>query len=658
MRGLWRQRASPRAVAVDVAVAGPRTNTPGGDTAEARARLVGLARDLQTALAHHRAGEIAEAEAGYRSLLEKVPNHPQALHMLGVLETERGRPRVAIELIGQALRAVPNFADAHVNMGNALGLAGEREPAIESYRQALASRPDFVIAHSHIARVQIELRRFEAAITHCQAAIAIDSTFLPARINLARALKAAGRMQDAGQAWRDVIALEPGRAESYYELGVELSDLGQYEAALHALSRAVAFEPGSAAFHCARGGILMRTYAGEEAAASFRRALILAPDSKDAVAGLGWALRLLGRFDEADVCFRRLQESDPADARSYRHLSADGQHPRTGEEDRLLGLLDQSNGNVEQRITAGFALGRLLDNAGRYDEAFPRYAAANALVRQTWPEGGENFHSEAFTGQVNGLIGTYTPRLLAEMAGNGSMSELPVFIVGMPRSGTTLVEQICASHSRVHGAGELVDITRMAAMLGRERENGSGQHAADTAQRLANAHVVRLHELGGGAIRVVDKMPDNILQVGLIATLFPRARIIYCSRDSRDISLSCFFQLFSTGAQFFSYDLADCGRRCREVQRLAAHWLELLPEQMLEINYEKLVSDLEGESQRLIAFLGLDWEPACIEFHRTERTVATVSHWQVRQPLYNSSVGRWKHYEKHLAPLFAAVNGF
>jgi hypothetical protein len=168
---------------------------------------------------------------------------------------------------------------------------------------------------------------------------------------------------------------------------------------------------------------------------------------------------------------------------------------------------------------------------------------------------------------------------------------------------------------------------------------------------------VHLHRLGGGALRVVDKLPDNVVMIGLIARLFPRARIVYCSRDPRDISLSCYFQLFSEGAQFFSYDLADCGSRCREVQRLAAHWLKLLPLHMIEVNYEKLVADLEGESRRLIEFLGLDWDPACLDFHRTERTVATVSHWQVRQPIYSSSIRRWQNYEKHLGPLYAALDG-
>jgi tetratricopeptide (TPR) repeat protein len=382
----------------------------------------------------------------------------------------------------------------------------------------------------------------------------------------------------------------------------------------------------------------------------------LSPNSNEGWLGLGWALRLLGRFDEADKCIERLREIDPTDIRAVLHVPSTGKQPQDGGEiERLVAVLDRPDSRDDDRIAAGFALGRLLDEAGRFDEAFPRYAAANALMRRNWPANGNRFDAEAFPRSVDALIATNTPQHLAEAAATGNISELPVFVVGMPRSGTTLVEQICASHSRVFGAGELDSVSRIGFALARQRRQRA--RLSEVGRRAADAHIVHLHRLGRGALRVVDKLPDNVLMVGLIARLFPRARIVYCSRDPRDISLSCYFQRFSNGAQFFSYDLADCGSRCREVLRLAAHWLELLPLHMIEVNYERLVGDLKGESRRLIDFLGLDWEPACLDFHHTERTVATVSHWQVRQPIYSSSIGRWRHYEKHLAPLFATLYG-
>jgi hypothetical protein len=221
----------------------------------------------------------------------------------------------------------------------------------------------------------------------------------------------------------------------------------------------------------------------------------------------------------------------------------------------------------------------------------------------------------------------------------------------MPRSGTSLVEQIAASHSRVFGAGELTNIGEASAEL------GDTPWTQAAVRRVADAHLERLRALGGGADRVIDKLPDNIFMLGVIATLYPGARIIFCRRDPRDIGLSCFFQKFSAGLLTFSYDLADCGKRIRETERIAAHWHRVLPLRYLDIQYESLVADLAGESRRLIEFLGLAWEPACLDFHRTERTVRTASAWQVRQPLYSRSVGRWRHYERHLGLLLEELAG-
>ena len=226
----------------------------------------------------------------------------------------------------------------------------------------------------------------------------------------------------------------------------------------------------------------------------------------------------------------------------------------------------------------------------------------------------------------------------------------------MPRSGTSLVEQIVASHSKVFGAGELNYIGDLAGSLESSRKVRSGfNYDVKEIRRLADGHVDRLKRLGGASERVIDKMPDNIFKLGIIATLFPAARVILCRRDPRDIGLSCYFQKFSGHQLAFSYDLADCGRRYKETEYLTDHWCRVLPLKILEIQYEALIADLEGESRKLIAFLGLDWEPACLDFHRTERIVTTASSWQVRQPLYTRSVGRWRNYERYLGPLFQTL---
>jgi hypothetical protein len=231
-----------------------------------------------------------------------------------------------------------------------------------------------------------------------------------------------------------------------------------------------------------------------------------------------------------------------------------------------------------------------------------------------------------------------------------------VFIVGMPRSGTSLVEQIAASHSAVFGAGELTEIGEIAARVQYVGAAGFGLNwNATEVGRLAEFYLGRSRHLGRGAVRVIDKNPDNIFHLGLVAVLFPSARIIFCRRDPRDIAISCFFQKFSGRRAAFSYDLADCGRRYVLTEALSTYWHRTLPLRTIDVEYEALVANLEGESRRLIDFLGLDWEPACLEFHRTERTGATASGWQVRQPLYDRSVGRWRNYEGHLGPLLEAL---
>jgi hypothetical protein len=315
-------------------------------------------------------------------------------------------------------------------------------------------------------------------------------------------------------------------------------------------------------------------------------------------------------------------------------------------------------------VDAGFALGKLLDEAERFDEAFAAYAHANTLFRKDRAAAGEQYDAAKMRRTVDWIIECFTPAFFAERRGWGNLSELPVFIVGMPRSGTTLVEQIAASHPAVYGAGELRDVEKLSVGLADRNDRAAGwQWDAASTAAAANAHVERLRSLAGdggrgNAIRVTDKMPGNLLHLGLIACLFPKARVIVCRREPRDNCLSCFFQHFARkDPHLYSYDLVDCGREYIEMDRLVDHWTGSPPLKMLELRYEELVADQEAQSRRLIDFLGLPWDPACLAFHRTKRTIVTASVWQVRQPIYARSVGRWRHYQSHLGPLLDVLAG-
>ncbi|MGC1891288.1 MAG: sulfotransferase [Stellaceae bacterium] len=395
---------------------------------------------------------------------------------------------------------------------------------------------------------------------------------------------------------------------------------------------------------------------------SYRKVLSLTFDQAFVWNDLGRTLRSLGRFEEAVAAFRQSLAVNPEFGEAYRNLASCQQ--LTADEQsiaRLSALVEQPDLPIEERAAAGFAMGKVLDDADRFEEAFLAYERANRMYRDSRAAMGERFDAAELHREIDKTIAIFDSPYFASVGDWGSCSGLPVFIVGMPRSGTSLVEQIAASHSRVFGAGELREIGNLAQQLDpiiTAIRSGSGEDGAEaradhriTVRRLGAAHLEHLKAIGGCAERVIDKMPDNVFKLGAIATLYPGARVIFCRRDPLGTCLSCYFQKFTAGQLVFSYDLADCAKRYLETERLIAHWRKVLLLKWLDVEYEALVSDLEGQSRRIIAFLGFDWEPACLEFHGTARTVTTASAWQVRQPLYSRAVGRWRKYQNHLAPL-------
>ena len=460
-------------------------------------------------------------------------------------------------------------------------------------------------------------------------------------------MQSLNQLEAAEASFRKASELNPAVADVHSNLGDVLLALRRFTDAAASYRRAIDLDPRWVGAHYGLATSLRLAGDIEAAIESYDRALALNSDGALLWNDLGSALRAVGRLDDATEAFRRALAIEPDLAIAYYNLAVSQQ---LSAEDpavvRMAARATQTDLPIEERVRAGFAVGEALDKAERYDEAFAVFDRANHLYRAECAAAGERFDAVGLTRGIDRSIAEFNPAFFAKVAGWGNSSELPVFIVGAPRSGTSLVEQIAASHSRVFGAGELSNIGEAAAELG--AIDLSRRQAA--VRRTADAHLERLRKLGGGAERVIDKMPDNIFRLDVIATLYPAARIIFCRRDPRDIGLSCFFQFFAT-RQMFSYDLIDCGRRMRETERMAAHWRRVLPLRWMEVQYELLVADLEGESRRLIEFLGLEWEPACLDFHRTERTVLTASTWQVRQPLYNRSVGRWRQYERHLGPL-------
>lgn len=615
-------------------------------------------RDLHAGAALHREGRLARAEALYRKVLTRQPDQPDALNLLGVIAQDQGRPVRAVQLHSRALRARPNFPEALVNLARAQRAAGDLDGAITSARHAIALAPRLAEGHVQLGRALLDAGDHAAAAEACRAAIGLAPHSLDAHVNLGAALTRLKEWSGAAKAYQVAHKLKPDRAETLVDFGVALREQQLLDEARQCHARAVALAPNDVAAHAAYATTLKQVQDVEGSAAACRRALKIAPERTDIWIMLGGNLAALGQFDAAADAYRQALAQTPDSSEARRGLVAAGK--LTGdvaELDRLRALADDPTQPAAPSVSANFALGSLYDKAGKYDLAFRRYEEANRVARQIRAAEGQVFDPGALANRVDALIAAWTPDTFAAVRDWGEPSELPVFIVGMPRSGTTLTEQIAAGHSHVFGAGELPDLSRIT--IGLERGGGGPAPTSwgkDAVRREAATHLATLNALGDGAERVIDKMPDNLFCLGTIATLFPRARIVLCRRDLRDVCLSCFMQHFNAGMTW-THDLRDLAARTRETERLVAHWRRVLPLPLLEISYEALVQDLKEQSRRLIDFLGLQWDPACLSFHEVVRPVLTASLWQVRQPLYTSSVGRWRRYQTHLQPLLDGLAG-
>ena len=370
----------------------------------------------------------------------------------------------------------------------------------------------------------------------------------------------------------------------------------------------------------------------------------------------------LADFADAERCFRNALRHDTRHTGDWAQLATLLRSKLSADDLAALhGLVLDPDLTDGKRAVLHFGLAQVLDARKSYDEAGDHLRLANALNLEEWHKRGQSHDPAAHTSFVDHMLATFTPSFFERVRGFGTDSERPVFVFGLPRSGTTLTEQILASHSQVFGAGELRLAGAGFEMLG----GGIGTEAraferltcldVGTARQLADTHLRALRALSEPALRVADKMPDNYLYLGLLATLFPKASFIHCRRELRDVAVSCWMTSFSQIR--WANDPEYIAARFRDYRRLMEHWRRVLPVQFLEVDYEETVADLEGVARRLLAWCGLEWESACLAFHQGKGPVRTASVNQVRQPIYTRSVGRWKNYERSLGALFAKLAG-
>jgi tetratricopeptide (TPR) repeat protein len=598
---------------------------------------------LKDAIAAYRDSRCDDAERLSRQILAQQPEHVAGLQIMGALAGQTGRLPLALRIVQKAVSLQPNLVSAHLQLANLLRQGGNIADATEELNIALRLQPDNADAHNDLGLVHLAESQFQRAADCFAEALRLDPESGLTHYNMALALEALGSPAAAIEQYRDATRLRPTLAEAHYKLGLLLAREGRRERAIECLRAASALRPGTAFALLCEAAILDLTDNGAASEELVRRAISLEPHNRDAHAMLATILMQHGRFDEATASFDLANALDTQDVVGPVHIA---HVKRLSETDRpLIEQLEHKLQNPgitgDEAVHIHFALGKAYDDLHEYGRAIENFDRANELKKNM----NKHYDRSAHADLVDRLIRRFTPEFFARNKDMAHDWDVPVLIVGMPRSGTTLAEQIISSHPGVTPGGELTFWRNHAPDFGVDRQ---GRIDPVWMRETQAAYQVRLSQISTTARRITDKLPQNFQHVGLLHAAFPRARIIHCRRDPVDTCLSIYFTNFSNRMDF-SFDRQWIVDYYQQYARLTEHWLKVLPSScLLEIQYEELVTAPEPVIRKMIDFCGLEWDDTCLRPEQNQRVVKTASIWQARQPIYRTSVSRWRCYEPWL----------
>lgn len=656
-------------------------------------------RQMEGVLAH-RKGRHETAAEKLREAIDIDPRQTQYHVNLAIAYRALGRTEDAKAAFAKALDIEPHSPVLHRNLGNLLSDTGDFDEAATHYRTSLAARPDsretwlnYLFALVRAGRLEESLARLDEAerhgierldalrrvgqwlvarargsdaVAYYAEALQCDEDDRESLIGMGTALIQAERAKDAVFFFDTALAGDPDDVGALSGKAAAAIQRGRHEEAREHLERCVELAPHVAKFHADLGAIAFRRDEVEEAERLCRKALDINPELASAHSMMASLEKTRGNFDAAlehfDKAFGKLRQEGGLFNNLYsikKEISEDDDVAAI-----LLHLEQQETTSRNDLMAYNYALGSVFDQLKSPERAIFYYKAANELRRIDLKTQGYVYQRDQAEKLIAANKSVFTRAFFDSRKDAGDPSERPVFIVGMPRSGTTLTEQIISSHPQVFGAGELAKMNEILSTHTQALMQAGGRKAyplwvpdasAEDIRGFAAAYLDHLQELAGdGPVRVTDKMPHNFLNLGMIALAFPHARIVHCMRDPVDTCLSCFRQNFAM-PHAYSTNLADVGHHHRQYQEIMAHWRDVLPVKFYEVRYEDLVNDQERVTRELIEFCGLEWDDACLRFNEQKRNVKTASVWQVRQPIYKQSVKKWKPYAPYIGDLLGEL---
>lgn len=599
---------------------------------------------------------LTDAREIYLRICAQDQSNDIAWMRLGNLHGALGNIAKAEECCRKAIDLNPMLVSAHANLGNVLMAQNRFNEAVDSYTKATEMQPDLAAAWYMLGKAHQNLFLWAEAESSFRKAVELNSGWFDARLLLGNTLQYLGRFREACQQYKTVIENQPDQPEVHYQLAVSLSSMGLNDKAEVNFRRTLELQPDHISALNNLSVILSSHGQTNEALKYCDQVLAIKPDDINAACIASHTYEVMGDFKKAYEYLKPHIEA------GTKHLNLAVTFAAISKE---LNLQDQAITMMEDiinhspgltntgRRTLYFSLGKLCDYTKQYKRAFEHYENGNKLSpAQCTPQ--------SISRPIESSIEIQSADFFSKSPNSSNESDRPVFIVGMPRSGTSLVEQILASHPQVFGAGELAEIGNISQSLTKQLNTNKPYPVSlkSVNQKLlddcASQYLNYINSIEGTSLRVIDKMPGNFIHLGLIQLMFPNARVIHCTRDPLDTCLSCYFQDFFQGVDW-CYDQTNLAAYYLGYEKLMKHWKQVLSIPIIDVSYENLVANQENISRELIEFCGLDWMDECLNFHKTKRLVTTASYDQVRKPIYKKSVSRWKNYEVQIEPLRKAL---